>query len=45
MLLHSMKKAFRLTFRYDEFAYWSPFLDMSQNSVIVYDCDATVAVK
>ena len=39
------EKGLPLTFRYDEFAYWSPFLDMSQNSVIVYDCDATLAVK
>jgi hypothetical protein len=25
-------------FKFDEFAYWQPFLDMSQNSVVEYDC-------
>ena len=27
-----------LTFKYDEFAYWQPFLDMSLNSVVEYSC-------
>jgi len=26
-------------FKFDEFAYWQPFLDMSQNSVVVYECE------
>ena len=25
-------------FKSDEFAYWQPFLDMNQNSVVVYEC-------
>lgn len=25
-------------FQPDEFAYWQPFLDMNQNSVVVYEC-------
>lgn len=27
-----------LRFKFDEFAYWQPFLDMNQNSEVVYDC-------
>jgi len=27
-----------VTFKFDEFAYWQPFFDLNQNSVIVYDC-------
>jgi hypothetical protein len=26
-------------FKFDEFAYWQPFLDMDQNSVVVYECE------
>ena len=28
-----------VTFQPDEFAYWQPFLDMNQNSVVVYECE------
>ena len=28
-----------VTFQSDEFAYWQPFLDMNQNSVVVYECE------
>jgi hypothetical protein len=31
-----------LTFTFDEFAYWQPFLDLTQNSTIVYDCGESV---
>jgi hypothetical protein len=27
-----------ISFKFDEFAYWQPFLDMNQNSIVVYDC-------
>lgn len=27
-----------VTFKQDDFAYWQPFLDMNQNSVVDYDC-------
>ena len=26
-------------FKQDEFAYWQPFLDMNQNSVVMYECE------
>jgi hypothetical protein len=32
-----------ITFVFDEFAYWQPFLDMTQNSVVEYECQGVEA--
>ena len=35
---HANENGLPITFKADEFAYWQPFLDMNQNSEVVYDC-------